>query len=265
MPSRPNAKLRVWIAFLCLFLVLAVLSVGAYYVADLDKLQDRIAARESHGVLQDISDPGQIEAALREHPTNKILKLLAMANRAVDDTEVASETMLRDVEQPAIPANINLGAAGRADLEALRRNLKTAEANATAFMPRYAALLKAERDTVENSAHALHAGKESLGGLLDHLDRRNAEMTDLTTRLMSARAGFYHAYESYVAVLAREFGSYRVVDGQFIFPFQPAVDRYNAAGHAMTVAAAGVAELERQRQALRQSQQAAWLRFVSGK
>jgi hypothetical protein len=265
MPSGLNAKLRVWIAFLCLFLVLAVLSVGAYYVADLGRLQDRIAARESQAILQGISDPGQIEAVLRQHPTNRFLQLLAMANRAVDDTEAASETMFRDVERPAISGNINLGAASRADLEALRRNLKTAEANAAAFMPRYAALLKAERDTIENNAHALHVGKESLGGLLDNIDRRHAEMTDLTTRLMSARTEFYHAYESYVAVLAREFGAYKVVDGQFIFPFQPAVDRYNAAGHAMTVAATSVAELERQRETLRQSQQAAWLQFVSGK
>jgi hypothetical protein len=264
MPSRPNAKLRVWIAFLCLFVVLGVLSVGAYYVADLDRLQDRIAARESQAILQGIGDPGQIEAALRQHPTNKILKLLAMANKAVDDTDVASEAMFRDVEQPAIPGNINLGAASRADLEALRRNLKTAEANAAAFMPRYAALLKAERDRIENDAHALHVGKDSLGGLLDNLDRRSAEMTEVTTRLMSARTGFYHAYESYVAVLAREFGSYKVVDGQFIFPFQPAVDRYNAAGRAMTVAGTSVADLERQRQSLRQSQQAAWLQFVRG-
>jgi hypothetical protein len=106
--------------------------------------------------------------------------------------------------------------------------------------------------------------KESLGRLLDHLDRRQADMTALMARLMPARAEFYRAYENYVAVLAGEFGSYKVVDGQFIFPFQRSVDRYNVAGHAMTVAARSVAELERERQNLKQSQQAAWLRFVNG-
>jgi hypothetical protein len=89
-------------------------------------------------------------------------------------------------------------------------------------------------------------------------------MTALMARLMSARAEFYRAYENYVAVLAGEFGNYRVVDGEFIFPFQRSVDRYNVAGHAMTVAARSVAELEQERQNLQQSQQAAWLRFVNG-
>jgi len=42
------------------------------------------------------------------------------------------------------------------------------------------------------------------------------------------------------------------------------VDRYNVAGRAMTVAASRVAELEQQRQNLKQSQQAAWLQFVNG-
>ena len=83
-------------------------------------------------------------------------------------------------------------------------------------------------------------------------------------RLMPARAEFYRAYENYVAVLAKEFGSYKVVDGQFIFPFQRTVDRYNVAAHAMTVAARSVAEMEQERQNLKQSQQAAWLRFVNG-
>jgi hypothetical protein len=55
----------------------------------------------------------------------------------------------------------------RRHLEALRRDLKTAEDNATTFMPRYIALFKAERDKVENYALALHIGKNIVGGLLD--------------------------------------------------------------------------------------------------
>jgi len=265
MPSGPNAKLRVWMAFLCLLVAFAVLSIGAYYVADLGKLQDSMAARRSQAILQGITDPGQIDAALRQHPSNTFLQLLAMAMRAADDTDVASEKLSGEVEQPAIPGDINLGAASRAELEALRRNLKVAEANAAAFMPRYAALLETERDKVESDARARHVDKETLARLLDNLDRRHAEMKAFTARLMAARAEFYRAYESYVAVLAGEFGSYKVVDGQFVFPFQRSVDRYNVAGRAMTVAASRVAELEQQRQNLKQSQQAAWLQFVNGK
>jgi hypothetical protein len=264
MPSGPNAKLRVRIAFLCLFLAFVALSIGAYYVGDLGRFLPGVPGRESHAALQGLGDPKRIAAALGPHPANQFQQLLAMAAKAADDTAAAGEKLSGEVEQPAIPRDINLGTASRPELEALRGNLKTAEANATAFMPRYAALLKTERDTVENDARALHVEKESVGRLLDHLDRRQAEMTAFMARLMPARAEFYRAYESYVAVLAGEFGNYRVVDGQFIFPFQRSVDRYNVAGHAMTVAARSVAELEQERQNLKQSQQAAWLRFVNG-
>jgi hypothetical protein len=264
MPSGPNAKLRARIAFLCLFLAFAGLSIGAYYVGDLGRFLPGVARHENHSAWQGLGDPKRIDAAPGPHPANPFQQLLAMATGAADDTAVAGEKLSGEVEQPAISGDINLGTAGRAELEALRRDLKTAEANATAFMPRYAALLKTERDTVENDARALHVEKKSLDRLLDHLDRRHAEMTAFMARLMPARAGFYRAYENYVAVLAGEFGSYKVVDGQFIFPFQRTVDRYNVAAHAMTVAARSVAELEQERQNLKQSQQAAWLRFVSG-
>src|ERR1700693_3606241 len=205
MPSAPNARLRVRIAFLCLFLAYVGLSIGAYYIGDLGRFLPGTAARENHSALQGLGDPGRIAAAPRQHPANPFQQLLAMATGVADDTEMASEKLSVEVEQPAVPGDINLGTASRAELEALRHNLKMAEANATAFMPRYAALLKTERDTVENEARALHVEKESAGRLLDHLDRRQAETTALMARLMSARAEFYGAYENYVAVLAGEF------------------------------------------------------------
>ena len=49
MSSDPKTKWRVRIALLSLFAFAAVASVGAYVVADLGKLQDNIAARESQG------------------------------------------------------------------------------------------------------------------------------------------------------------------------------------------------------------------------
>ena len=149
MPSDPNPNTRVRIAFLCLFVFMVVLSVGAYFVADLRKLQDSIAARESQTALQGITDPRQMDEALRQHPSNKFLQMMAMATRAADETSAATEKLSNEVEPPAISKGINLGAASRSDLEALRRDLKTAEANATALMPRCVALLKTERANVE--------------------------------------------------------------------------------------------------------------------
>jgi hypothetical protein len=265
MPSDRNAKARVRIAFLCLFVFMIVFSVGAYFVADLGKLRESIAARESRTALQGITDARQIDQALRQHPSNKLLQMMAMATRAEDETNAAAEKLANEVEPPAISKDINFGVASRSDLEALRRDLKTAAANATAFMPRYIALLKTERDNLEKYALSLHLEKDAISRLLDSLDKRHAEITAVTSRAQSARADFYRAYENYVAVLVGEFGAYKVVDGQFIFPFQPTVNRYNVAAQAMTVAAKRVTESEEERKSLLKSQQDGWEQLVSGK
>ena len=264
MPSGPTANARVRIALLFLFFLI-VLCVGGWFAGDLSRLQDRFSARESQAALQAIGEPGQLDEALRQHPANKFLQMMAVAIKAANETSAATEKLTSEIEPPAISKASNLGAMSRSDLEALGRDLKTAEANATAFLPRYVAVLKTERDNVEKSALSLHLGKDIVRRLLDNVDKRHAEITDLTSRILSARADYYRAYENYVAVLVREFGGYKVVNGEFIFPFQHIVNRYNAAADAMTAAAKRVADLEEERKRQLQSQQEAWLQLVNGK
>jgi len=265
MPSGPKTNTRVRIAFLCLFAFIIALSVGAYFIADLSKLQEGIAARESQTALQGIADSRQIDEALRQHPSNKFLQMVAMATRAANETSAAADKLANEVELPAISKAVNLAAASRSDLEALRRDLKTAEANATAFMPRYAALLKTERDNMEKYALSLNVEKDIVSRFMDGVDKRHVEITAFASSMSLARAEYYRAYESYVAILAGEFGGYKVVDGQFIFPLQRTVDRYNVAAHAMTVAAKRVAELEEERKRLLKSQVEKWEQLLSGK
>jgi hypothetical protein len=263
--SDQKTKTRVRIAFLLLFVFMIVFSIGAYFVPDLGKLQESIAARESQTALQGIIDPRQIDEALKQHPSNKFLQMIAMATRAADETSAAAEKLSNEVEPPAISKDVNLGTASRNDLEALRRDLKTAETNATAFMPRYIVLLKTERDNVEKYALSLHAAKETVGRLLDNIDKRHAETTAFTSRMLLARAEFYRAYEKYVAVLVGESGAYKMTNGQFIFPLQRTAERYNVAANAMTAAAKRVAELEEERKTLMQSQLIGWEQFANGK
>jgi hypothetical protein len=265
MPSHPNTNTRVLVAFLFLFVVMIVLSAGAYLVGDLGKLEERIAARESQSALQGITDPRRMEEALRQHPQNKILQMTTMATEAATETNAAIERLSNEIEPPAVAKAGNLGTASRKGLEALRRDLKTAEANAMTFMPRYIAVLKTERDNVQKYVLSLHLGEDTVNRLLDDVDKRQAEITAFTSRMLSARADFYRSYETYVAVLVREFGAYKVENGQFIFPFRDTVDRYNAAAHAMTVAAKRVAELQDERRSLLKSQQERWEQFVNGK
>jgi hypothetical protein len=204
--------------------------------------------------------PKQIDEALRRHRSNKILQMIAMATKAANETSAAIEKLSNEAEPPALSKDINLSTASRSDLEDLRRDLKAAEAKATTLMPGVIALIKAERDRVETYALSLHAGKDIVGRFLDDVDKRHAETT---SRMLSARADYYRAYEDYVAVLAGEFGAYKVVNGQFIFPLQRTVDRYNAAAQAMTVAAKRLAELQEERRQLMQSQQQRWEQFVN--
>ncbi len=265
MPSNPNPKARVRIAFALLFVFIIVFSVGAYFVSDLGRLQDGNAARDSRAALQGITTPGQIDEALAQHSSSKFVRLTAIAIKAANETSAAAEKLSNEVEPPAISKIGNLGLAGRSELEALRRDLKTAEANATTFMPRYIALLKAERDAMEKSALSLHAGNETTGRFLDNIDKRHAEFAAFTSRMLRAHAELYRAYGDYVAFLVAESGAYKVVDGQFIFPLQRTVDRYNAAAHAMTAATKRVVELEAERKNLLKSQQEGWVAFAGGK
>jgi len=196
MPSDRNAKTRVRIAFFFLFAFYDCVFGWSIFRIRPGRLQENIAAREGQRALQGITDPKQIDEALRQRPSNKFLQMTAMATRAANETDAAAEQLSAEIEPAAVSKANNLGAASRSDLEALRRDLKTAEANATTYMPRYIALLKTERDTVEKYALSLHAGKDTVGRFLANIDKRHAEITALTSRMLSARADFYHAYET---------------------------------------------------------------------
>ncbi len=265
MPSDRKAKTRVRIAFLFLFVVMTAFSVGVYYVPDLAKLQQIFAARNGQTATPGVAGSRELDEAQKQQPANKFLRMVAMAAKATNETNAAVEKLSAEVEPPAVSKVGNLATASRSDLETLRRELKTAETNATTFMPRYSALLKAERDNLEKYALSLGVGKDAVGKFLDNIDKRHAETMALISKLLSARADLYRAYENYVAVLAAEFGTYKVADGHFIFPLQSTVDRYNVAARAMTVATNRVAELQEARTRLVKSQQEGWKQLADGK
>jgi hypothetical protein len=260
--SDRRAKARIVIAFLLLLVVAAALAVGVYY---LGKLQETIANQESRTAVEAIGDGRPIDEALAKYPSNRFLKLMAMASKAALETSAASQKLAQEIEPPSLAKDVTLAAASRGDLEALRRDLKIAEANATDSMPRYLALLKAERDRLENDARSLNLDNKVIGRLMEAVDGRHAAIAALVSSMLAARAEYYRAYDKCAAALIAEFGRYRVTNGQFIFPIQYMADRYNAAANAMASAAKRVAELEEQRKALAQSLLTGWEPFVGGK
>lgn len=261
MPSRPNASARVWLAFAFLFLLLAASAAGIYFVSDLSDLQDPDAARESRNALQGVNDAGQIEAALGAHPANPVLQTIAMASRAESETSASIGALSDEIEPPALGKNNDLAAASRSQLESLSRDLKTAQANAKSFMPRCLALLKAERDKVEGYAR-LHSGRVLAAKLLETIDKRHAETAAFLTRILSARADYYRAYDDVVGFLILQWGTYKAVNGRLIFPSPSTAERFNAAAGAMGAAAKRVIELQEEQNRLSTSQQEQWLKFA---
>jgi len=241
MPPTPVFNARVRIAFLWLFVLLAA---GMYFANDLSKLQEKVSTRDDEAALQGVSDPGRLDEALKRHPSNKILQLMTLATKAAADTWIAVDRISSQIEPARLAKEIDFNTASRDDLDAYRRDLKTAQANAGAFLPRYAALFRAEHDRIENAVRSFHIQNEIAGNVLNGLARRHSKTLAVISSVLSARADYYDAYEKYIAMLEGESGSYRVVDGRFVFPLQRTVERYNAAALSMTTAARRVADRE---------------------
>ena len=262
MSSNPASSARVRIAF---FFLLVLLGTATYFATDLSKFQERVSTREGQAALQGITDQNQFEDALRQHPSNNILRLMAKATKAADDTKDAIDRLSSQIEPAGLSKEINFGSAGRNDLEAFRRDLATAEANATAFLPRYVAIFKAEHDQIESAALSLHVPKEIASRVLDGLTQRHARALNAISVTLSARADYYRAYEKYLALLSSEFGSFKVVDGQLIFPLQRSVERYNAVAQAMTSAAKRVTDLETDMKKQNQPLPEEWMQLTGAK
>jgi hypothetical protein len=262
MPSNPFSSARVRIAFLFLFVLLGV---TAYFATDLSKFQGRISTQQGQETLQAITDLSQLEEALRQHPSDNILRLMANATKIADETRGAIDRLSAQIEPASLSKEINFSSASRSDIDTFRSDLRTAEANATTFLPRYGAIFKAEHDQIESAALSLHIPKEIARRVLDGLTQRQAKALSAISAILSARSDYYRAYEKYMALLSSEFGSFKVVNGQFIFPLPRTVERYNAASSAMTAAARRVNDLETEMKKQHQPLPEEWTQLTGAK
>jgi hypothetical protein len=253
-------RLALVLSLLCAFAI-ACLVVG-YYVGDLAKFQTVNPARQGQTALRGVSDPEQLERVLKQYPANKMLKMVALANRDSVESDAAARKLLNDAEPRDFLKPVDLSAYSRSDLDALRRDVKTAQGNAATVTPRYIALLNDERAKLENDARSLDVENGTVSEFMTMIDEQHAEMTAYTSKVLAARAEYYNAYDQCVAVLVREFGTYKVTNGQPVFPFQSTADSFNRAVTALDAAAKRIAELEDERTTLRRSQLNRWKSFV---
>jgi hypothetical protein len=236
--------------------------IALIFVGDLARYQDAAMIAESQAALRDVSDPEQLDQALKRYPANRILKLVTLANEKSAEIDAATRKMLDEAEPATLSKSFNLTTASRGDLDALRRDLKTAEGNVANARSRIDALVKSKRDELQNSARALGMESSTVARFMAAVDAQSAEVAALASKMLTARADYYSAYEKCAALLVREFGSYKVTNGQFIFRLQPTADSYNAASVAMAAATKRAAELEEEKAGLKQSQLGRWKKFV---
>jgi len=243
--------------------VLVIACIGAlYFAGNLARFQDAISVKESQTALQGIDDPGQLAQALRQYPSNRILKMVALANRDSIEIDAAMRRLLNEAEPRDLSKPAALTQSGRADLEALGRELKTAKSNAATVMPRYIALLKTARDKLEHDARPLEVGNYTLAKFMAMIDEQHEDMTAIMPEALAARVAYGSAYEQCVLLLIQHFGDYKVVNGQPAFPSQSAADSYNVAASTMSTVAKRMARFESERAALTQSQLTRWKSFV---
>jgi hypothetical protein len=243
--------------------VIAALTVG---LSNWQKLQDGIAAREAITALKDVRDPGATEQALKRNPSNALLQLTAAVVKEAQETHRLAQKLSDEIKPPSLAKDIDYAKTTRAELEAYLRDLNTAEANATAAIPRYLALLNDERSRVEAFAQSLQVDKDVVRSALSGTDKRHDRTADLTSKMLIVRAELYRTRGNAVAILVEQFGNYKVdANGGFIFSSQRIADRYNAASSEVDARAKRLNELEEEGKRLAQFQQEGWERFVSSK
>jgi len=234
------------------------------FLGDLARYQEAGMVGESQATLRDVNDYQQLDQALKQHPANRILKLVALANGEAAAVDAAARKLLDEAAPATLAKPVDLTAASRSDLDALRRDLKTAESNAATLKTRIDALVKAKRDELEKSARSLGIESNTVARYMAAIDEQHAEIAAHAAKAQAARSEYYGASEKCAAVLVREFGSYKVTNGQLIFRLQPTADSYNAALGAMAAAQKRMADLEDEKPALKQSQLNRWKKFVGG-
>jgi hypothetical protein len=258
--ARLPGRLILVLLLLCVF-VIACVSLG-YYVGDLAKFQIADSATESRTALRGVNDPAQLDRVLKQHPSNKILKMVALANADLGDIDAAARKLLNDAEPRDFLKPIDLSAYSRNDLDTLRRDVKTAQSNAATVTPRYIALVNNARAKLENDARLLDVENGALSAFMTVIDEQHAEMMKLASDELAARVDYYNDYDRCIAALVREFGIYKVTNGLVMFPLQSTADSYNRSATAMDEAAKRIAELENEKATLRRSQLNRWKTFV---
>jgi hypothetical protein len=259
----PDRKSR-WLAIALFCAIVLFCVVPLYLIGDLSRFQQGNAVKESQAALRDLKNPEQLEQLLKRYPSNGILKLVALAYKDATAIDTAALGLLRETDPDELSKRVNKGLSSRSDLEALGRDLKAAEDNAAGLEPRYDALIKPVRDSIERDAAALEGGNNIRVKFMAAIDAQHAQMKALISGISAARLDYFRAYEKCVALMTRENDVIKGGNGQITFRLQAQVDSYNEAAAATAAGAKRLIELETERTALTPSQLDKWKSWAGG-
>jgi hypothetical protein len=194
--------------------------------------------------LKDISDPVQIDKALRQNPSNIYLRIMAKAAEASQETDLRIKRLLGEIASSSVSNDINFSNTTRAELEVLLRDIKQAEENASTALSLYDALLKAERDKVRDFARSIVGDGEFTRSILARIDSRRAKLSAVASRIIMADKDMYRALREIISIMIDQYGSLTVgKNGKFLFANQTLVDRYSVTARSLIAAMKDLAGL----------------------
>ena len=90
--------------FLAIFFLCALVIVclgGLYFAGDLSKFLRAYSVEESRTALRGVDDLEQLSQAMKQNPSNRILKLVALANKDSIEIDAAAQRLMPRLPSPA--------------------------------------------------------------------------------------------------------------------------------------------------------------------
>jgi hypothetical protein len=215
--------------------------------------------QEARTALKSVRDPGQIDRALKENPSNLLLRVYAEAFRLGQEAQHRVEQLSNEIEPVGLAQEPNYASATRAELQKYLADLRAAEANASSATIKFIAILEEEREGIQAFAKSVQLRDRLMRDVLVGVDGRHARATEFARKMFPARAEFYRAAGDTIAILIEQFGNYKLdADGRLVFLDTSVVGRFNSALEAVDARSKRVAELEEERRAVARSEEQSW-------
>jgi hypothetical protein len=240
------------------FAAALLLSTAFVLLSNRNQVTDALSVRDMRNALSSTTSIADIDDAAKRSPSNPLLQLLADAASLGRETEMESERLISAIEPDSLKRDPDYASMTRAQLESYRRDLATAERNASNVLPTYIRLLGRQREEIERRVSVTSLREEHRQDFMRGLDSRRTKSIDLARRSMEAHAEVYAALGATHSILIEHFGKYEYKGGQFYFSDQNALRTFNAAQSRVAAASERMAAIQAEYEREKQTMQDKW-------